>query len=175
MKTLATTLALAASVLAFATAANAAKTLVFDSPAPGGSFSGDFGDTGIVGGAFTDTFTFTMPTGLTSASISSTFTNDISNNIDFTSVTLDGQPFNIISTGQTEFRVINGVPVTNGPQTLIVAGTSGGNGAFAGTLSFSQAIVSVPEPTSWALMILGFGGVGASLRINRRRTFTVAA
>jgi hypothetical protein len=27
----------------------------------------------------------------------------------------------------------------------------------------------VPEPASWALMILGFGGVGAMLRANRRR------
>lgn len=31
----------------------------------------------------------------------------------------------------------------------------------------------VPEPTTWALMILGFGGVGAMLR--RRRTTTVFA
>jgi hypothetical protein len=28
----------------------------------------------------------------------------------------------------------------------------------------------VPEPGTWALMILGFGGAGASLRIKRRRT-----
>jgi hypothetical protein len=175
MKTLAAAVALTASVLAFASTANAAKTLTLDPPAADGSFSGDFGDTGIVGGAFTDTFTFTMPTGLSSASISSTYTNDLSNNIDFTTVTLDGQPFNIVSTGQTEFRVINAVPVTSGVQTLIVAGTSGGNGAYAGTLSFSQAIASVPEPASWALMILGFGGVGASLRINHRRTLRAAA
>jgi hypothetical protein len=28
----------------------------------------------------------------------------------------------------------------------------------------------VPEPTTWALMILGFGGAGAALRASRRRT-----
>ena len=32
----------------------------------------------------------------------------------------------------------------------------------------------VPEPASWALMILGFGGVGAVLRQRRRRAFGAA-
>ncbi|MBU1374344.1 MAG: PEPxxWA-CTERM sorting domain-containing protein [Alphaproteobacteria bacterium] len=30
------------------------------------------------------------------------------------------------------------------------------------------AVMPVPEPTSWALMIMGFGGVGALLRVRRR-------
>ena len=34
--------------------------------------------------------------------------------------------------------------------------------------------VAVPEPTSWALMLLGFGGMGAMLR-NRRRTVAATA
>ena len=28
----------------------------------------------------------------------------------------------------------------------------------------------LPEPTSWALMILGFGGAGAALRLRRRQS-----
>jgi hypothetical protein len=32
----------------------------------------------------------------------------------------------------------------------------------------------VPEPTSWSLMLLGFGGLGATLRANRRRTAVAA-
>ena len=32
---------------------------------------------------------------------------------------------------------------------------------------------AVPEPASWAMMIVGFGGVGAAMR--RRRTLTAAA
>ena len=31
-------------------------------------------------------------------------------------------------------------------------------------------IVSVPEPAAWALMMLGFGGMGAALRRRRPQT-----
>jgi PEP-CTERM motif len=164
--------ATAAALLAAASQATAAQTLSFDAAAPDGSFTGEFGDTGITGGAFTDTFNFNMPTGIAGGTISSNFTNDQMNNIDFTSVAFNGHEFNIGSTGQVEFRSLLGLPVTNGPQTLVVTGTSGGNGAFAGTLSFVLSAVGmsgVPEPTSWALMLLGFGGAGALIRAQRRR------
>jgi hypothetical protein len=36
------------------------------------------------------------------------------------------------------------------------------------------ATAGVPEPASWALMILGFGGAGAALRSQRRRPATAA-
>jgi len=32
---------------------------------------------------------------------------------------------------------------------------------------------AVPEPATWALMILGFGGVGSTLRASRRRAYGV--
>lgn len=43
----------------------------------------------------------------------------------------------------------------------------GGSSVYADNFSFDTA---VPEPTTWALMILGFGGAGAALR--RRRAVT---
>ena len=48
-------------------------------------------------------------------------------------------------------------------------GARGINQAFA----FGWPVASVPEPASWALMIMGFGGIGATLR--RRRTVALAA
>ena len=48
--------------------------------------------------------------------------------------------------------------------------TSGTQNAF----EFDKLAGGVPEPTSWALMIAGFGGAGALLRGQRRRP-TVAA
>lgn len=163
--------ATAAVALLAASQAYAAETSSFSPTAPDGSFTGMFGDTQLGAGTFTDTFNFNMPTGIAGATISSEFSSDPLNNIDFTSVTLNGTPFNINSTGQVEFRSLTGLPVTNGPQQLIVTGASGGNGSFAGTLSFVLAaagVPGVPEPASWALMMMGFGGAGALIRVRRR-------
>jgi PEP-CTERM motif len=170
MKSVVLAAAVAAALVAAASQASAAQSITFDPAAPDGSFSGMFGDTGLGAGAFTDTFNFNMPTGIGGATISSEFTTDQMNNIDFTSVAFDGHQLNIGSTGQVEFRSLVGLPVTNGPQTLVVSGTSGGNGSFAGTLSFSMAGAIVPEPASWALMMMGFGGAGALVRARRRAT-----
>lgn len=35
-------------------------------------------------------------------------------------------------------------------------------------------LTAVPEPASWGLMVLGFGGLGAALRASRRRAFASA-
>jgi hypothetical protein len=51
------------------------------------------------------------------------------------------------------------------------------NGAAAGQPLYEQGAVAVPvgaavpEPGTWALMIIGFGGAGAMLRARRRRAF----
>jgi hypothetical protein len=36
------------------------------------------------------------------------------------------------------------------------------------------ASIAVPEPATWAMMLIGFGGLGAALRMNHRRTAAVA-
>jgi hypothetical protein len=69
--------AVAAVLLAAAaTHASAAQSISFAATAPDGSFTGMFGNTAIAGGAFTDTFNFSMPTGVAGITISSNFTTD---------------------------------------------------------------------------------------------------
>jgi hypothetical protein len=41
-------------------------------------------------------------------------------------------------------------------------------------IEFNISSAGVPEPTTWALMLLGFGGLGAALRRNRRAAPAVA-
>ena len=41
--------------------------------------------------------------------------------------------------------------------------------SFLGTLTDGYSFAAVPEPQTWALMIVGLGGVGAGLRRSRRR------
>jgi hypothetical protein len=66
----------------------------------------------------------------------------------------DGERFNSVtfSSGSNSFEVDN-------LATNVVARTTGG----------------VPEPASWALMIVGFGGAGAALRGQRRRQAVACA
>lgn len=42
-------------------------------------------------------------------------------------------------------------------------------------VAYSYSIASIPEPATWAMMIIGFGAVGSMIRASRRRsTFSVA-
>ena len=173
MNKLLITTALAASLLA--SAASAATFLTWSSIAPDGSFSANFGDTGIETLAFNDAFDFALPTGVSSFTLTSTFTVNPKNDINFTTAAFNGQTFTIGSTGQNEYRFLNNVKVTGGaPQHLVISGTSGGNGSYGGVISFTP-FVGVPEPTSWALMIAGFGGVGGVLRVRKDRKAAATA
>ena len=165
MKSIVKGLALAVALMAVAPAANAATFVTLDPPAANGSISGVFGNSGIGLGSFTDVITFTLPAGITSATISSTMTST-TNNVDLTSVLLNGTALTLGSTGQTEFRFINNLPNLAGTQTLTIMGSSGGEGSYSGTIAFSPGVI--PEPATWAMMILGFGMVGAGLRMARR-------
>lgn len=173
--------AIAATVsFAAAPSAHAAQYLTITGP------SGTFGDDNVtcanngVTCSFDRTFTFTTPTGfnLASADISSILTgNNFATNIDFSTVTFNGVNFNTILTGTQEFRnLLNQSIVAGGTNTLFVAGivgapnsTTPANASFTGNLSFASVNSAVPEPATWAMMMLGFGGMGFAMR-RRNRT-----
>jgi hypothetical protein len=63
-----------------------------------------------------------------------------------------------------ETRASNNFTVGAGTFTLNIQGTPGTqNGAFGGNFAFVSTS-AVPEPTTWAMMLVGFGAVGYSMR-----------
>jgi hypothetical protein len=67
------------------------------------------------------------------------------------------------------------VSTTNGESLSRVVFNTGGNPQLEGVGQIRiDGVFAVPEPATWAMMILGFGGVGATLRSKRRRALTLA-
>ncbi len=158
----------AATILLASPAAYAAQMITLSPPAPDGSISGTYQSTSIAAGAFTNIFNFSFPeNGIANATVSSIFSVAENNNVDFTSVSLNGVEYEVGTTGNVEFRFIRGLDVVAGLQTIVVNGISGGNGAYAGTIAFAP-MAPIPEPAAWAMMLTGMGFIGGALR--RRKT-----
>ncbi len=173
MKSIFASFATMALCLAVPTAANAAAMISVSPPQADGSISGTFESQGINAGMFNDILTFNFSQfGNANATISSIFQVSQNNNIDFTSVTFNGTSFDIASSGNVEFRFLQGLAISPGIQTLGISGISGGNGSYAGTFSVAT-LAAIPEPASWAMMLIGFSAVGSTLRRRRRQTTAV--
>ncbi|MEN9933107.1 MAG: hypothetical protein RIS17_1680, partial [Pseudomonadota bacterium] len=62
---------------------------------------------------------------------------------------------------------------TAGSLTTLV--DSGSNLTVELPFTINGSVAAVPEPASWAMMLIGFGGVAGALRARRRKTSVVAA
>ena len=137
--------------------------------------SGGLGPTAATSPSFDHYYTVTFPQAATAASQIGEITVGASG-VDFSSVYLQ-----LASGGPTyNFAIVNGNPsqatlTATGPlaaglYNLFVAGVSNDSGnAYSGTVTLS----AVPEPATWALFILGFGGLGYAMR-RRNAKVTVA-
>jgi hypothetical protein len=71
----------------------------------------------------------------------------------------------LTSEGSIPFLNISGAHITS----IRIGTTNDGAGfALGGTGGVNNAPPGVPEPATWAMMLLGFGGLGAMLRTRRR-------
>jgi opacity protein-like surface antigen len=78
----------------------------------------------------------------------------------------NGISYNTETLGAFNIGFVNGNGLMRGSEVQNPSGTIEG----AHDITFSATAGAVPEPASWALMIMGFGGVGAMLRSGKRRS-----
>jgi hypothetical protein len=171
----ATAIALTTLIAGGATAANAATYYTqLNQPALDAYGTSDFGAIITSTGVFTNTFLF-KTSGLNDASsfIGTITLANGKKDIDFSSIDLDGLFFFTKTSGDPSERwdlfdaVIDaGWHSINVHGTVVTTGPLRNAASYAGTLNLSP--LAVPEPATWALMIVGFGSVGAMIRFRRR-------
>ena len=171
-----------ATALAMASAANATITvdnssMVFDGPT-----SNDGGITTTIGyteanlatPTFTEWLTFTNTLdGLYSITLSTS-----SLPVDFTSAILTNGITNyalslVGQQGPNEFWGLDTTFIPSGQYTLTINGNNSNTGSLGGSVTITEA--AVPEPATWALMLIGFGAVGWQLRRRGRPALAQAA
>jgi hypothetical protein len=132
-----------------------------------------------LGNPFFETLSFnTAVLGNLQVGVSTTATGT-ANDTDFSSILLFGPG---LAAGGVLVPNVSGDPVPGtelnsrffenlaaGSYRLEIRGTPGTNqtGSFGGSLAFSAAN-AVPEPGTWAMMLLGFGAMGVSMRPRRK-------
>jgi len=140
-----------------------------------GSISALFGRNGVAAGTYSDSFNFFIDqNGLGSGSITTILAGlpMSSTDLDFTSVIFNNGMMDYVvdtTTGTTEQGGLANIPITFGTEnSLTVNYLSRGNGAYGGTLAFTPA--AVPEPASWAMLLIGFGALGSVVRRRKQQT-----
>ena len=180
-------LALAAAACFFTTSAANAATFFFGAGdmelafGADGSISATFGRSGIGNGTaeggpigdFTDIYNFVIPnSGLASGSITTnTSFLGSSTDLDLVSIFFNGVQLTGTGVGLNEAYFANAVPIFGGQlNTITINGFSRGNGSYGARGSFTPTAAAIPEPGVWAMMVLGFGVLGYSIR-RRRVTY----
>jgi hypothetical protein len=139
-----------------------------------GSISATIGNKGL-SGIFEDTFNFNLLTnGTGSGGVIASFTSAL-NSIKLTSVTINGAPITIKTDLDTGFTSASarGIILSAGPNSIVIRGQANKNASYGGNITFVPN--AVPEPATWAMMLVGFGMVAGTMRYRRRATKVVYA
>jgi hypothetical protein len=174
------TLCLGALALGAASAANATITVDNSSMVFSGPTSNDGGITTTIGyteadlasPTFTEFLTFTNTLeGVYSVTLSTS-----SLPVDFTSAVLGNGVTNfglslVGSQGPNEFWGLPDTFLPAGQYTLTINGNNSNTGSLGGSIT----IAAIPEPATWALMLIGLGAVGWQLRRSNRTGLAQAA
>lgn len=128
-------------------------------------------DSNVGAGAFSESANFMLPQMGTTAGALISIAVGNAGNINFSRVFLTDP-----NAVEYDFAITNGqvdiaqilLNTIAGQYTLTVEGTASTVAGYGGDLTFS----AVPEPTAWALFILGFGAVGYTMR---RRNSSIRA
>lgn len=164
----------ALAIVAAAAPAHAATdlgTVVLSDQNPGADFFSffTFSNFGMTAGDYTIAYSFDFPlAGAGAGDVSASLVGG--DNTIFTSVDLNGAAFSFNadnSLGSVENAPIFGTPTAN----LLTANfkiLNDGVGAFNGSVSAT----ALPEPGTWAMMLVGFGMIGFALRRNRSKVTT---
>jgi len=113
---------------------------------------------------FDDSFTFTIPfySGVGSGSLSTSFSSPV-NHLTISQLFINGTLYSVPSTASGQSVTVGGIPITAGVlNTIRVVGMSGpAGGSYSGTATFSA---SVPETTTWTMVLAGFALLGTGMR-----------
>ena len=166
-----------AAALATAPAANAALTILSTAPAgisiTGPTTSGTtstfgFSAANVPLGAFDYVINFTSDL---AAFFDATVTTSTSS-VTFSNVTLNGIAFTDLFGNQNYKLIPAQFFAANTPLTLDIMGNNTDTtGSFGGSIT---AASPVPEPATWGLMLLGFGGMGVAIRRGRKSKVRLA-
>jgi PEP-CTERM motif len=160
-----------ASALALGSAAGAAvtvdsSTLVVDGPETVADVTViGFTDANLASPSFSESLIYTN----TLAGLYSITLTTSSPAVDFTSAILSGLggPYNLVEIdddGTNEFwRLANPITLDPSTYTLTINGNNSGAGSLGGSITIRQAN-AVPEPATWAMMLIGVGAVGFAMR-----------
>ena len=150
-----------------------ACSMVCDGPTTVGSETTiGFTEAGLTAPTFTEWLTFTNDLAGTYA-----LTLDTSSaGIDFTSAILTGPggPYELVEefdNGISEFWNLSSLFLEAGTYTLTINGDNSSTGSLGGTVTIN----AVPEPGTWAMMLLGFGAAGYAMRRRRAPVLAQAA